>query len=146
MLSNLNASFRKDNDFLSLVVNLITEAKLRTRQMGMSFSMFQPTKSASSCKNYRNYIYKLYTDYLTWQHIVYRFVLQSSLMSAEPKQDILDIFDENDEEVKRLLEEKHRLQKAHHSDTNSVSKKAAYSNIYKTVKNRLRDVQDKNPG
>ena len=57
-----------------------------------------------------------------------------------------DQFDENDEEVKRLLKVKYRLQKAHHSDTNSVSKKAAYSNIYKTVQNRLRDVQDKNPG
>ena len=51
-------------------------------------------------------------------------------------------FDENDEEIKLLLEEKHCLHKAHQDDTSSVSKKAAYNNICKTVQNRLRDMQD----
>ena len=51
-------------------------------------------------------------------------------------------FDENDEEIKLLLEEKHCLLKAHRDDTSSVSKKTAYSNICKTLKNRLRDMQD----
>ena len=41
-----------------------------------------------------------------------------------------------------LLEEKHCLHKAHQDDTSSVSKKAAYNNICKTVQNRLRDMQD----
>ena len=41
-----------------------------------------------------------------------------------------------------LLEEKHCLHKAHQDDTSSVSKKAAYNNICKTVQNRLRDIQD----
>ena len=50
-----------------------------------------------------------------------------------------DWFDENDDEIQRLLEEKHRLHKAHQDDTRSVSKKAAYSNICKT---KLRDMQD----
>ena len=42
-----------------------------------------------------------------------------------------DWFDENDDEIQRLLKEKHRLHKAHQVDTSSVSKKAAYSNICK---------------
>ena len=41
-----------------------------------------------------------------------------------------------------LLEEKHCLHKAHQGDTRSVSNKAAYNNICKTVQNRLRDMQD----
>ena len=53
-----------------------------------------------------------------------------------------DWFDENDEEIKLLLEEKHCLHKAHQDDTSSVSKKAAYNNICQTVQNRLRDMQD----
>ena len=43
-----------------------------------------------------------------------------------------DWFDENEEENKLLLEEKHCLRKARQDDTSSVSKKAAYSNICKT--------------
>ena len=41
-----------------------------------------------------------------------------------------------------LLEEKHCLHKEHQDDTSSVSKKAAYNNICKTVQNMLRDMQD----
>ena len=41
-----------------------------------------------------------------------------------------------------LLGEKQCLHKAHQDDTSSVSKKAAYNNICKTVQNRLRDIQD----
>ena len=52
------------------------------------------------------------------------------------------LFDENDDEIQRLLEEKHRLLKAHQDDTSLVSKKAAYSNICKTVQTKLRDMQD----
>ena len=53
-----------------------------------------------------------------------------------------DWLDENNEEIKSLLETKRRLHKAHQDDTRSVSKKAAYSNICKTVQNRPRDMQD----
>ena len=52
-----------------------------------------------------------------------------------------DWFDENDEEIKSPLEEKHRLHKAHQDDTSSIFKKAAYSNICKRVKNSLSDTQ-----
>ena len=41
-----------------------------------------------------------------------------------------------------LPEEKHCLHKAHQDDTSSISKKAAYNNICKTVQNRLRHMQD----
>ena len=53
-----------------------------------------------------------------------------------------DWFDENDEEIQGHLEEKHQKHKAYLSDTSSVSNKAAYSNICKTVQTRLRDIQD----
>ena len=53
-----------------------------------------------------------------------------------------DWFDENTEEIQGLLEEKHKKHKAYPSDTSSVSNKAAYSNICKTVQTRLRDMQD----
>ena len=53
-----------------------------------------------------------------------------------------DRFDENDDEIQRLLEEKHRLHKAHQDDTSSVSKKAAYSNICKTVQTKPSDMHD----
>ena len=41
-----------------------------------------------------------------------------------------DWFDDNDEEIKLLLEGKHCLHKAHQYDTSSVSKKAAFNNIW----------------
>ena len=44
-----------------------------------------------------------------------------------------DWFDENDDEIQRLLEKKHRLHKAHEDDTNTVSKKAASSNICRSM-------------
>ena len=53
-----------------------------------------------------------------------------------------DWFDENDEEIQGLLEEKHQKHKVYLDDTSSVSSKAAYSNICKTVQTRLRDMQD----
>ena len=54
----------------------------------------------------------------------------------------LDYFDEKDEEIQRLLEEKNQKHKAYLSDTSSVSNKAAYSNICMTVQTRPRDTQD----
>ena len=53
-----------------------------------------------------------------------------------------DWFDENEEEIQGLLEEKHQKHKAYLSDTSSVSNKAAYSTICKTVQTRLRHMQD----
>ena len=61
---------------------------------------------------------------------------------GHPSRKHQDWFDENDDEIQRLLEEKHRLLKPHQDDTSSLSKKAAYSNICKTVQTKLRDMQD----
>ena len=53
-----------------------------------------------------------------------------------------DWFDENDNEIQELLEEKHQKHKAYLRNISSVSSKTAYSNICKTVQTRLRDMQD----
>ena len=60
---------------------------------------------------------------------------------GHPSRQHQDWFDENDDEIQRLLEEKHRLHKAHQDDTSSLSMKAAYTNICKTVQTKLRDMQ-----
>ena len=75
---------------------------------------------------------------------VFQKVVHSSAATTigHPSRKHQDWFDENDEENKLLLEEKHCLHKAHQDDTSSVSKKAAYNNICKTVQNRLRNMQD----
>ena len=74
---------------------------------------------------------------------VFQKVVHSSVATTieHPSCNHQDWFDENDEEIKLLLEKKHCLHKAHQNDTSSVSKKAAYNNICKTVQNRLRDLQ-----
>ena len=62
---------------------------------------------------------------------------------GHPSRKQQDWFDENDDEdSKRSLEENHRFHKAHRDDTTSVSKKAGYSNICKTVQNMLRTMPD----
>ena len=48
-----------------------------------------------------------------------------------------DWFDENDKEIRGLLEKKHQKHKTNLSDTSSVASKTAYSNICKTVQTRL---------
>ena len=75
--------------------------------------------------------------------VFHKTVLSSAASTlGHPSRKHQDWFDENDDEIQRLLEEKHRLLKAHQDDTSSISKKAAYSNICKTVQTKLRDMQD----
>ena len=75
---------------------------------------------------------------------VFQKVVHSSAATTigHPSRKHQDWFDENDEEIKLLLEEKHCFHKAHQDATSSVSKNAAYNNICKTVQNRFRDMQD----
>ena len=75
---------------------------------------------------------------------VFRDTIHSSAMNSlgPVSRKHQDWFDENDEEIQGLLEEKHQKHKAYLSDTSPVSSKAAYSNICKTVQARLRDIQD----
>ena len=72
---------------------------------------------------------------------VFRDTIHSSAMDSLGPVSLKhqDWFNENDEEIPVLLEEKHE---AYLSDTSSVSNKAANSNICKTVQTRLRDMQD----
>ena len=58
---------------------------------------------------------------------VFQKVVHSSAATTigHPSRKHQDWLDENDEEIKLLLEEKHCLHKAHQDDTRSVSKKAA---------------------
>ncbi|CAI9727800.1 Hypothetical predicted protein [Octopus vulgaris] len=53
-----------------------------------------------------------------------------------------DWFDENDQEIQKLLEEKRRLLRAHQNDNTCTAKKAAYNNIHSTVQVKLRLMQD----
>ena len=53
-----------------------------------------------------------------------------------------DWFDENCDEIKQLLDEKHRLHQAYLSSPKSTSKKDAYNTIRKTVQQKLRQMQD----
>ena len=53
-----------------------------------------------------------------------------------------DWFDENDEEISTLLTEKNRLLRAHQGDPSSAAKKAAFTNMRKTVTAKLRTMQD----
>ena len=59
---------------------------------------------------------------------VFRDTVQSSAMDSlgPVSRKHQDWFDESDEEIQGLLEEKHQKHKAYLSDTSSVSNKAAY--------------------
>ena len=53
-----------------------------------------------------------------------------------------DWFDDNDDEIKALLDEKHRLHKEYLSDRMSPAKKAAFCNARKQVQFKLRKMKD----
>ncbi|CAI9716693.1 Hypothetical predicted protein [Octopus vulgaris] len=53
-----------------------------------------------------------------------------------------DWFDENDQEIQKLMEEKRRLLRVHQNDTTCTAKKAAFNNIRSTVQAKLRLMKD----
>ncbi|XP_046862503.1 uncharacterized protein LOC124455960 [Xenia sp. Carnegie-2017] len=53
-----------------------------------------------------------------------------------------DWFDENDEEIQVLLDEKHRLHRAYQDDPTSVYKKNAFASARRTVQSKLRAMRD----
>ena len=53
-----------------------------------------------------------------------------------------DWFDENCEDIKQLLDEKHHLHQAYLSNPKSTTKRDAFNNIRRTVQQRLRQMQD----
>ena len=60
-------------------------------------------------------------NWTTFQNVIHS---STATTIGHPSRKHQDLLDENDEEIKSLLEEKHRLHKAHQDDTSSVSKKA----------------------
>ena len=54
-----------------------------------------------------------------------------------------DWFDENEEQIKSLLEDKHRLHLAHQNDLKSDARKAAFTDCRRKVQSQLRAMQDK---
>ena len=69
-------------------------------------------------------------NWTVFQKVVHSLVATTI---GHPSRKRQDWFDENDEEIKLLLDEKHCLYKAQQY-TSSVSKKAAYSNIVRQSK------------
>ena len=53
-----------------------------------------------------------------------------------------DWFDENDDKIQELLEDKRRLLRAHQNDPTCMTKKAAFTNMRSTVQAKLRSMQD----
>ncbi|KAF7238139.1 Craniofacial development protein 2 [Varanus komodoensis] len=77
-----------------------------------------------------------------WEH--FRDIVHSSALKvfgpSHRKQE--DWFDENNEVIKALLAEKHRLHHAHQNDPLSTAKKDAFNNACRTVQSKLRKMQD----
>ena len=75
---------------------------------------------------------------------VFQNVVHSSAVTTlgHPSRKHQAWFEENEEEIKKRFEEKHRLHKAHQDDTSLVCMKTACFNNCKTFKNRLRHTQD----
>ena len=68
-----------------------------------------------------------------------RFIIQlQQLQDIHLAKKHQDWFDENDDEIQRLLEEKHRL----HKHKKILAQYPRNSNICKTVQTKLRDMQD----
>ncbi|KAJ1104860.1 hypothetical protein NDU88_002269 [Pleurodeles waltl] len=53
-----------------------------------------------------------------------------------------DWFEDNDEDIQKLLDEKCEAFRSHQQDTTSASKKAAYNSIKSKVQAKLREMQD----
>jgi hypothetical protein len=78
-------------------------------------------------------------QWASFRDIVYNTALEHLGPSTRKNQ---DWFDENNAEIHDLLEEKHRLLKAHQSDPSSQSKKSAFSRIRQRIQKKLREMQD----
>ena len=53
-----------------------------------------------------------------------------------------DLFDDNNDEIQKLLGEKRDTHRAHQQDRNSASKKAAYCSTKPKMQTKLREMQD----
>ena len=78
-------------------------------------------------------------DWATHRELVYNTATEILGPSTRTHK---DWFDENCDDIKQLLDEKHRLHQAYFSSPKSTSKKDAYNTIRKTVQQKLRHMQD----
>uniref|UniRef100_A0A8C5PLD5 Reverse transcriptase n=1 Tax=Leptobrachium leishanense TaxID=445787 RepID=A0A8C5PLD5_9ANUR len=78
-------------------------------------------------------------DWKSFRDIVHSSALKVLGPSHRKQQ---DWFDENDDEIKALLAEKHCLHRAYQNDASSIAKKNAFNNIRRTIQSKLRKMQD----
>ena len=79
------------------------------------------------------------SDWATLHDAVYASAMAAVGPTTRKQQ---DWFDENNDRIQQLLEEKHRIHKALLNNPNSTSRKAAFTNIKRTVQQELRQMQD----
>ena len=80
------------------------------------------------------------SDWATFRDIVYSAALE---VVGTSKRKHTDWFDENNERIQSLLDEKHRLHRAHINDPSSTVKKVAFCNIKRNIQVELRRMRDK---
>ena len=80
------------------------------------------------------------SDWASFRDIVYS---AASEVLGTTKRKHIDWLDENNECIQSLLEEKHRLHRAHINDPSSTVKKAAFCNIRRNIQLELSRMQDK---
>ena len=80
------------------------------------------------------------SDWATFRDIVYATGLE---VVGTTKRKHKDWFNENNEHIQSLLDEKHRLHRAHINDPSSTAKEAAFCNIKRNIRLELRRKQDK---
>ena len=78
-------------------------------------------------------------DWATFRSETYAIAQKILGCSSQKHQ---DWFDENDKEIKALLDEKHRLHKEYLCDTKSTAKKAAFCNVRRQAQLKLRKMKD----
>ncbi|XP_072182226.1 uncharacterized protein [Diadema setosum] len=79
------------------------------------------------------------SDWILFRSIVYDAASETVGPITRKHQ---DWFDDNNERIRSLLEEKHRLHRTHLNDPTSASKKDAFCNIRRKVQLELRQMQD----
>ena len=80
------------------------------------------------------------SDWATFRDIVYSAALE---VVGTTKRKHTDWFDKNNQRIQFLLDEKHRLHKAHINDPLFTVKKVAFCNIRRNIQVELRRMQDK---
>ena len=78
-------------------------------------------------------------DWATLSELVYN---TATVIQGPSSRKHKNWFDENCDEIKQLLDEKHLLHQAYLSSPKSTSKKDAFITILKTVQQKLRQMQD----